>query len=258
MSKLPKNEQFLDLSDYGRPLARILVKLLFPTPIGAKSITVLFTVVGIWAIIAILNSNYLLAAILLPIKSCIDAADGEMARAKNRPSYVGRYMDSISDILLNFGLFLAIGHITHTSIIITLSAWLTMQLQGTFYNYLYVIRRHQFSGDTTSKIEEDHCPIPTPYDNVLALKLLFFMYTILYRWQDKLIIFLCPKRLKNIVLPSHLMTGMTVNGLGFQLLVMSLLLVLSPKVIFLYFFIMTLTLVIFILSTNYLSKKRTY
>ena len=38
-------------------------------------------------------------------KMCIevlDAADGELARLKQKPSYIGRYFDSVSDIILNF------------------------------------------------------------------------------------------------------------------------------------------------------------
>lgn len=255
MSKLPNSEQFLDLSDYGRSFARILVKVLLPTPVGAKTITVIFTAVGIWAIWAILNEQFFLAAILLPVKSCIDAADGEMARAKNRASYVGRYMDSVSDILLNLGLFLAVGHVTNSSLALTISAWILMQLQGTFYNYLYVIRRHQFSGDTTSKIEESKCPEPTPYDNKLALKILFFMYTVLYRWQDKLIIWLCPKQLEKIILPNYLMTAMTVNGLGFQLLIMAIHLCVWPAGILIYFVLMSAVLVGFIATTKQIAKK---
>ena len=39
------------------------------------------------------------------MKSILDAADGELARIKMTPSYSGRYLDSIFDILLNLILF---------------------------------------------------------------------------------------------------------------------------------------------------------
>ena len=35
------------------------------------------------------------------LKSIIDAADGELARVKQTPSYAGRYLDSVFDIILN-------------------------------------------------------------------------------------------------------------------------------------------------------------
>ena len=40
-------------------------------------------------------------------KSILDAADGELARIKKTPSYVGRFLDSISDLVLNFLIIMA-------------------------------------------------------------------------------------------------------------------------------------------------------
>jgi len=44
-------------------------------------------------------------------KSIIDALDGELSRVKNTPSYTGRYLDSVFDILLNFLFLLAVSHV---------------------------------------------------------------------------------------------------------------------------------------------------
>ena len=46
MSKLPQSYHFFDFSDYGRQAARYLVQLLLPTPIGAITLTWMFTFVG--------------------------------------------------------------------------------------------------------------------------------------------------------------------------------------------------------------------
>ncbi|MCB0753641.1 MAG: CDP-alcohol phosphatidyltransferase family protein, partial [Ignavibacteriae bacterium] len=80
MTKLPKNKKFIDFSDYARPLAEKLVKILLPTKVGAYTLTFLFMIVGLIASYLIYNDKYLIiAAFLLLIKSLLDAADGEIA-----------------------------------------------------------------------------------------------------------------------------------------------------------------------------------
>ena len=51
MDKVPDDRAFLDLSDYARPLARWLVRLILPTPITPIHLTLAFTVVGFGAAI---------------------------------------------------------------------------------------------------------------------------------------------------------------------------------------------------------------
>jgi phosphatidylglycerophosphate synthase len=110
MSKLPQAHRFWDISDYARPGARWLVRVLHPTPIGSITLTWLFTLVGLISITLIYHRKALVfAGILLILKSLIDAADGEMARARNRPSYTGRYLDSINDFILNGLILFAVG-----------------------------------------------------------------------------------------------------------------------------------------------------
>jgi phosphatidylglycerophosphate synthase len=59
-----------------------------------------FGVSGLIAIYSILDGSYFLGWFIV-LKSGIDAADGELARQKT-PSYTGRYLDSVFDIILNF------------------------------------------------------------------------------------------------------------------------------------------------------------
>ena len=47
-----------------------------------------------------------MAPFFIILKSIIDAADGELARIKKTPSYTGRYLDSIFDIILNLIFFI--------------------------------------------------------------------------------------------------------------------------------------------------------
>ena len=162
MSKLPSEHKFLDLSDYGRSPARWIANTFKDTRVTAIHLTSMFIVAGIFAIFMMLNKQLYAAAIFLIIKSILDASDGELARLKQKPSYVGRYFDSVSDIILNFFFLATICYITNGSWGLAFFAFLAMQLQGTLYNYYYVIFRNRFNGDKTSRIFEDESPSAMP------------------------------------------------------------------------------------------------
>jgi len=106
MSKLPKEHKFIDLSDYGRPVAKIIANSLKNTNFTPIHVTIGFIISGLIAIYFILIGYYWFSAFFLILKSILDAADGELARVKNKPSYTGRYLDSVADILLNALIFI--------------------------------------------------------------------------------------------------------------------------------------------------------
>ena len=114
MSKLATQDKFLDLSDYGRSFGRFFALQLKETRFTPIHVTLLFGLSGLIAIYCMLNQNYIAAAFFIILKSGIDAADGELARLKNTPSYSGRYLDSVFDIILNFMFFMAICYIKYT------------------------------------------------------------------------------------------------------------------------------------------------
>lgn len=101
MSKLPKKHKFIDLSDYGRPIARLIANSLKNTDATPVHVTIGFILAGFMAIYCILQGYFWLAAFFLIFKSILDAADGELARVKQKPSYTGRFLDSVADIILN-------------------------------------------------------------------------------------------------------------------------------------------------------------
>lgn len=165
MSKLNAKDKFLDLSDYGRGFGRFLANKLKNTSFTPIHVTILFGISGLIAVYCILYQYYFIAAFFILLKSGIDAADGELARLKKTPSYSGRYLDSIFDIFLNFFLLLAIWKVTNTPFWMMLLAFFCIQLQGTLYNYYYVILRNKsVGGDTTSKIFEYKTPKALPGD----------------------------------------------------------------------------------------------
>lgn len=225
MAKLAAQDKFLDLSDYGRPFGNFLANQLKNTRFTPIHVTLLFGVSGLIAIYYILENHYFLASFFIILKSLIDAADGELARIKNTPSYTGRYLDSVFDIILNFLLFMAICYVSKTTIWLTILSFIGIQLQGTLYNYYYVIlRTKSVGGDKTSKIFEYKSPRALPGESQKSVDILFRIYTIVYGVFDKIIHTLDKEAYKVKTFPNWFMTFLSIYGLGFQLLIIALML----------------------------------
>lgn len=225
MSKLTAQDKFLDLSDYARFFGKFLANLLKNTTFTPIHVTLLFGVSGLIAIACILNGNYFWASFFIILKSGIDAADGELARLKNTPSYTGRYLDSVFDIILNFLIFMTICYVSKSTIWFSILAFIGIQLQGTLYNYYYVILRNKLvGGDTTSKVFEYKTPKALPGETQKSVNVLFKIYTLFYGVFDRIIHFLDKDAYKAKSFPNWFMTLVSVYGLGFQLLIIAVML----------------------------------
>jgi len=255
MAKLPKEHQFIDLSDYGRPVARIIARFFKPTFVTPIQVTILFIMAGFLAITCIFYHKYIAAAFFLILKSILDAADGELARIKNTPSYTGRYFDSVADIILNFLFLLSICLVTEGSFFYMILAFIGIQLQGTLYNYYYVILRNKFDGDTTSRVFETEVPTAMKGEKQSHVNVLFGMYNFLYKIFDKTIYVFDKKATEGTYFPTWFMTMVSAFGLGFQLLLMAIFLVLDLDIWIIPFFIgYTFLIPVFIFVRRFLEK----
>jgi phosphatidylglycerophosphate synthase len=254
MSKLAEKDTFLDLSDYGRPFGIFVARICKNTFVTPVHITLLFGLTGLIAIYFILNHYFVLAGIFIVLKSMIDAADGELARAKNTPSYFGRYLDSVFDIILNFLFLMTICYVAGNSIWLTVLAFIGLQLQGTLYNYYYVILRSKSSGaDKTSKIFEDQSPKALVGETQKSVNIMFGIYTIVYGLFDKIIHSMDKEAYKVKTFPNWFMTSLSVYGLGFQLLLMAAMLCVG-WIVYIVPFLIMYSLLIFVLI--YIRKSR--
>ena len=256
MSKLPKEFQFTDLSDYGRPIAIKIASLFINTKFTPIHMTLLFVLAGCIAIFCISQGYFVAAALFLVLKSILDAADGELARLKETPSYTGRYLDSISDIILNAVIIYTIWTITSGSIWLAIIAFLGIQLQGTLYNYYYVILRNKcLGGDTTSRVFEVKTPNALQGESQIHVNILFKVYKVLYGGFDKVVYMLDSKAHKVKPFPSWFMSALSIYGLGFQLLIIGLLLVFDLKNLIIPIFIgLTGFMIVFIGIRKFLLK----
>lgn len=257
MSKLAAQDKFLDFSDYGRPFAKIIAKQLQNTRFTPVHLTLLFGVSGLVAVYFMLNARFLWAGFFLILKSILDAADGELSRVKNTPSYTGRYLDSIFDIILNFIFLMTICYISDSTWELALIAFFAIQLQGTIYNYYYVIlRNNSVGGDATSKIFETETPKAFPNENQQTVNILFKIYLTLYGIFDGIVYQLDANAYKVRTFPSWFMMLVSLYGLGFQLLIIAVMLALGLINLIIPFFIFyTVFMVLFIgVRRLYLNK----
>ena len=225
MSKLAAQDKFLDLSDYGRSFGRFFANQLKDSRFTPIHVTLLFGLSGLIAFYCILEHHYFLAGFFIILKSGIDAADGELARLKNTPSYSGRYLDSVFDIVLNFMFLMAICYVSETTIWFTILAFIGLQLQGTLYNYYYVILRNKSVGsDSPSKIFAYKTPKALPGETQKTVNILFKIYQIVYGKFDKIIHALDPEAYKVKTFPNWFMSLLSLYGLGFQLLIIAVML----------------------------------
>ena len=233
MEKVPKEHKFIDFSDYARPLANRIALLLKDTPIRAIHITIFYFFIGILAAFLIYRGDFVVAGLLILLKNVLDAVDGSLARLQNRPSRVGRFADSISDIILNFMFIFAIALHYNCCYLLALLAFLSVSLQGTVFNYYYVLYRHKVGGDATSRVEES--PEGYPWDNPILLRVLYALYVVLYSWQDRLIIELDRRLIgcRELYVNKLFLSFVTLFGLGIHLLLLSITLIVGmPKLFF--------------------------
>ncbi len=225
MAKLAEKDKFFDFSDYGRTPATLFAISLKNTRFTPIHVTLLFGVFGILAAYAIWQAYYFTAAICLILKSIIDAADGELSRVKKTPSYTGRYLDSVFDILINLLIFSVIGIKTATPWYLIVFAFVALQLQGTLYNYYYVIIRNKYvDGDNTSKVFEYKVPRALPGEGQRAVNFLFYAYTACYSVFDKIIHLMDKNAYQSNNFPNWFMSFVSIYGLGFQLLLIAIML----------------------------------
>lgn len=228
MDKVPPSARFVDFSDYTRPLAMTIARALLPTPVAPVHVTLAFILVGV-AAGALLAAGRLipLAGALLLVKATLDGVDGSLARARRRPSRVGRFLDSIGDFVVNLMVYFGIGwrwaldaH-SFWPLAVAAVGLISGMLQVSLYNHYFVLYRHAVGGDPTSRSDES-APDGQPWDHPLALRVTLAIYRWIYGWQDRLVAGLDRRIAPNADTPHPgFLSATTILGLGMQLAVIA-------------------------------------
>ena len=173
-----------------RPAASVVVGFLYPTNILPIQVVLLGTGFGVLAAVLIFRGNLLWGGIFLFIKNMLDAVDGQLARAKHLEDRRGRFLDSVSDFMINLLVFSAIGRTLYQIrpspeiwILVSL-AFLSLSLRVSYFVFYFVAFLHleqkltqnrRFEGLTEADREGD------PVALILQKIYIFF-----YNWQDQL------------------------------------------------------------------------
>jgi archaetidylinositol phosphate synthase len=95
-----------------RPLAHLAVVILLPLRVQPAALVVFHSCLGVIAGILIARGDFVVAALLIQLKTILDNADGQLARASGMVTEIGRYLDTEGDFVVNAALFLGLGAIT--------------------------------------------------------------------------------------------------------------------------------------------------
>ena len=108
-----------------RPLAGLVVAALLPLRVSPVAVVLANALAGLAAAIAIVAGQLVAAALLLQLKTVLDNADGQLARASGRTTALGRYLDTELDLVVNLAVFAALAHET-SSPFLALAAFLAL------------------------------------------------------------------------------------------------------------------------------------
>lgn len=116
------------INRYGHvPMATVLVKPLKHTPITPNQVTlvsVLFGLAAAWEFSLGNLQGLIVGGVLFEISLVLDCVDGQLARAKNMASDLGRLIDGIGGYIANLGVVVGIGlgfpETTPTLIVLTI------------------------------------------------------------------------------------------------------------------------------------------
>jgi archaetidylinositol phosphate synthase len=143
-----------------RPLAHAVVVPLAWLRVPPPAVVLLAAAVGFAGAVELARGRFVVAALLVQLKTVLDNADGQLARLTGRVTAFGRYLDSECDLLVNAALFAAL----RTPLAALGFVLLTLILSANF------------------NVERIAAGRPVAWDSSALGR----VYGVLYGWQDRL------------------------------------------------------------------------
>ena len=200
MSKLPPEARFLDINDFWYFPNRWVVKFLYPLPITPTHITIISLIAGLVSVRFYMidtSAGLMWGALFLYLKIFLDNVDGNLARVRGETSRLGRFLDSLTDFLVSFLVYLVLAlrlvDETNNSLYWYLGglAFLSCLMQCSYFVY-YLVKYTAISGTYLyNRVDEDITEEENEaYDRGDLSMLVYFLHRahiLLYGWQDKTI-----------------------------------------------------------------------
>ena len=210
------DQSVLDLSEWGRPFARIIARFLKEKPITVIQVTTFHLFLTIFCAWLILEGNTIIACFLLIVKGIIDAVDGELARIRERPSHVGRYWDTVADTIGLVAIMYAFGRLFRWDPMLTLALILATLFQYSLFNHYSILMRNLGSGDTTSRVDERVKPVAHSWEKQSTVNFFHAIYLMFFSWQDRIISTISGRGSKSLVFELTVSSSL---GFGMQSLI---------------------------------------
>ena len=200
MNKLPSEARFLDINDLWYLPNRWVVRFLYPLPVTPTQITIISLFAGLVSVgCYTINSNagLMWGALFLYLKIFLDNVDGNLARVRGEASRLGRFLDSLTDFIISFLIYLVLtvrlvsetGDSLYWFLgVLALLSCLLHCSYFVFYlvRYTSLVGTYLYNRANENISEEDD----EAYDKEELPTLVYFLqhcHVFLYGWQDKAI-----------------------------------------------------------------------
>ena len=164
------------------PLARRLIQRLAVYGINPLFIVLSHGALGLLAAALIAIGGglaFVLAALLLQLKTLLDNIDGGLARATGQVTEMGRYLDTVVDFIVNIALLAALSNYGSNVLSLLAFVWLTIILSLDFNaEHLYKSRRQEAA-------QSQRAPQEPPGAPLWLLELFRGIYALLFAPQDR-------------------------------------------------------------------------
>lgn len=190
--KYKEGETFLNFQNFLLFSSKRITKFLYHTPVTPHKVILFSMIIGIVSSILIIQSNIIFViagAVILFYKNVLDKVDGSLARAKNMASRRGRFYDSISDFIVSFALFTAIGfklNLVYHSVwvwVMVYIALITSMLQCSYFVFYEVAFIKQTGKKTINRLIERVTDEDLKSEDKFTI-LLQRIFQLIYGWQD--------------------------------------------------------------------------
>jgi phosphatidylglycerophosphate synthase len=169
-----------------RPLAHFVVLALLPLRVPPPLVAATAGATGIAAAVQLAQGKWLVAAILVQVKTILDNADGQLARLSGRVTAFGRYLDSELDLFVNAALFTGVAVATGRPL-----------LAGAGFLAVTLVLSVNYNAERLYRAERgEHVPAMPEADS-RATSLLRGLYRLVYAPQDRLVERVIAHRLRN-------------------------------------------------------------
>jgi phosphatidylglycerophosphate synthase len=176
-----------------RPVAGIIVRAVYYTPMTPNQLTIISLLFGIAGgiFLALEETHFAAAALCFYLKDIFDSADGQLARAKKLYSRRGRFLDSIGDYIVDLFLFggicevlLGSGLSLFPAFMVSLIGFLGISLRVSYHVFYQSSFLHQKKEYKLNRLSEELRDSDLREDAVtVQLQKMFYLF---YGWQDRL------------------------------------------------------------------------